>query len=190
MELSRLFPKPLSKIGQRYRGFREFLAEVLEGNRSLLGETESTEVAPPFEVSNRFEQLLSLRSFTYKRSTGEVFTYLAPYFEAGACLHQKNGVTKLTGLFLEGKTFINENDAPVIKLGLSGLSEGRVVKGRLRPVLRALGLEGAKKLIDADVFAFSPREGVVFLLICNRPMLWQFDALEAAYSYSTGEVLG
>ncbi|MES2857077.1 MAG: hypothetical protein V4692_14510 [Bdellovibrionota bacterium] len=188
MELGRLLPKPLSKIGTRYRGFREFLAEVLEGNRSLLGENEDAEIAPPFEVSNRFE---FLRAYSHRHhSLNETFTGLAPYFEAGAILIQKNGGTRLTGFFLEGKTYLNENDAPVVELGLSELKPGVIVKGRIAPALRVLGLGEAKRLFDSDAFAFSPKTGVVLLLICNRPRLWQTEALEEAFHFASDFVSG
>lgn len=186
MELSRLLPKPLMKIGSRYRGFREFLSDVLEGHRSLLGEVETTEPSIQFEVSNAFEHLGSLD--ISRRPMSEVFANLVPYFEAGACLVQKtdaNGShTHLTGLFLDGHAFQNETDMPIVELGLSKLGSGKIVKGNRQGVLRALGLESAKKLADADVFAFSPRKGFVVVLICNRPIFWQIEALESAYFFA------
>ncbi|HVK62674.1 MAG TPA: hypothetical protein VM432_14040 [Bdellovibrionales bacterium] len=185
MELSRLFPKPLSELGHRYRNLREFLAEVLEGNRSLLGEDEKQNALPPFQVSNQFEKLEKIP--VKNRAIVQRFSDLAPYFEAGAYLSQTGKVTKLNGLFVEGKVFVNENEAPPIQLNLSQLKPGKIVKGRSESVLRALGLDEAKRFADADAFAFSPSKGSIIVLICNRPALWQNDALEAAFDHAGAE---
>jgi hypothetical protein len=188
MELGRLLPKPLVKLGHRYRGFREFLAEVLEGNRSLIGDEAIDRARPQFEVSSDFKKLISSRN-SRQRSMSEMFTSLAPFFEAGALLVQKQGSSRLSGLFVEGRTFLNEKDTPPIQLGLAALQSGVVVKGRNESVLRALGLQDAKRLSEADVFAFSPRSGFVFVLVCNRPPLWQIEALEAAFTFAVDEVI-
>jgi hypothetical protein len=154
----------------------------------LLGENDAQEIAPSFQVSDQFK---SLENIPLKnRALTQKFSDLAPYFEAGALLVQARGATgvttKLSGLFLEGRTFINEKETPEIELSLARLQPGSIVKGRTASVLRALGLQNAKHLREADVFAFSPRKGAVIVLICNRPALWRNDALEAAFTHAGG----
>lgn len=202
MDLSRWGLRRISKIGDRYRNFREFLGDVLEGDRTLIApETiEGATVETQFSVRDDLASLLASAELTQKlvpatsRKAGAplvnakrvdrvqlIFEALAPFFEAGFCL-SKNG-ERLDSMFLFGRVF-NATDADSlenVRLALPPLRSGQVVKGRVRPVLEVFGIESLTLLDDASSFAFTPVSGRVFLLICNRPHPWQILAIENAF---------
>jgi hypothetical protein len=189
MELSRWGFNKLTQISDRYRDFSRFLADVLEGDRSLISDPKKDHGAA-FEVRGDIESLMSGPA---KQTVGNRFFQLMHFFEAGFMLQSTQAVKAanstnstslaLQSMFLFGKTFLPQpSEVPNVELCLPVFSKDHVYRGRTDAVLRAFHLENLERLRSANAFAFSPRDGLIFILICNRPHPWQVAAIEAAVS--------
>lgn len=188
MDLSRWNIPHLSKIRARTRDFRDFLGDVLEGERELIQphepagdfvEEEAFDVSSDWDELDR--QLAILKPGT---SPEKILAEFAPYFEGALCLKTERGVreAKLSGVTLFGQTFQPPaSGGGVVDLGLAGLRPGHVVAGRILPILKELKIENIEDLHDSNAFAFVPTEGVIFVLFCDRPHPWQVFAIENAY---------
>lgn len=188
MDLSRWNIPHLSKIRARTRNLRDFLGDVLEGERELI---ESREPAAGFHEEEAFEvssdwdeldrQLAILKPGT---SPEKILAEFAPYFEGALCLKTERELreSKLSGVTLFGQTFQPPaSGGGMVDLGLAGLRAGHVVAGRILPILKELKIENIEDLHECNAFAFVPADGVVFVLFCDRPHPWQVFAIENAY---------
>lgn len=204
MDLSRWGLQRFTRISDRYRNFREFLGEVLEGERSLLSEEVAAEKAhaaenlftPRSDIERLLEVPIPSRGLQSLR-TETIFEMLAPFFAAGFLLELpeanedaklKSGEVSMTscpmlkGMFLFGRVFVPPGgEKMAVAIVLPDLSGGGVVRGRVSPVLHALNLQGVEELSDAAVFAFQPHKNHVFLIVCSRPSLWQADMIQAMH---------
>lgn len=192
MELGRWGLKKINRISDRYRDFKDFLADVLEGERSLIvkeinahGDTISE---GPFHTSDEIDSLLYRVGPQRHRALDRsdvIFKGLAPFFEAGFLLRAASSPSelKLESMFLFGKVFVPPaSEEPLVEMQLPASPDERVFKGRAAGVLRVFRLEGLTPLREAAAFSFSPKAGLHFVLICNRPHPWQMVAVEKAYT--------
>jgi hypothetical protein len=185
------------RLSDHYRGLHEYLAQVLEGERSLtapLPQEERQAVAPapvqsiPFTVRDdieTFREQFSTQAPGAKagKRDAEVFEALAPYFEAGFRLSRgMQGEVRLHSMFIFGRVFQTQDPGGmVLPFVLPVLGRDRVASTRARPVLRRMQLEAVDKLHDASAFLFEPRLGVMMLLICDRPHPWQVGHVERTH---------
>ncbi len=187
MEISRWGFDKISRISDRYRHLRDFLADVLEGERTLIKDQKGKEQpAPAFEIASDVERIEWSTRLTGVRAADRpvvVFKALAPFFEAGFCLREaETNELTLESMFLFGRVFLPPaKEAPVVDLPLPALESGTVFRGRSSAVLRVFKLEGLAQLHQASTFAFSPEKGIVYLLVCGRPHPWQLTAIEKAH---------
>lgn len=192
MDLSLWNIPHLSKLRARTRDLRDFLGDVLEGERELLETRERSprEVEEAFDVSNDWDELDRQLAILKPGTPPEkILAEFAPYFEGALCLRvdRASGDSRLAGVTLFGQTFRPPSGAgpssskDEVDLGLTGLRAGSVVAGRILPILKALKLEKIEDLHECSAFAFTPSEGVVFVLFCDRPHPWQVFAIENAY---------
>lgn len=192
MDLSRWNIPHLSKLRARTRNLRDvwgdFLGDVLEGERELLQDTSKPEkVFEAFEVSSDWDELdHQLALLKPGTSAEKILQEFAPYFEGALCIRTDRVggkiKTRLTGVTLFGRTF----SAPDAKggeldLGLAGLRAGYVVAGSILPILTELRLQNLEDLLETHAFAFTPADGIVYVLFCDRPHPWQVFAIENAY---------
>jgi hypothetical protein len=194
MDLSRLNLPPLYRVSQwvdRFRGFRDHLAHILEGESGpLLGQQTVSDLDMRFEVRSDFEALmdstLERRHMTARMSSQRraelVFDELAPYFDAGFCLSLgRDGEYAFNSMFLLGRCFRADGlNAPHLLFKAPEMPVGSVLKGRVDPVLRAFDLGMIRSLNDGAAFAFRPVDEILFIIICTRPHLWQVDAIADA----------
>lgn len=187
MDLSRWNIPHLSKIRARTRDLRDFLGDVLEGERVLLESTQAAEASEveAFEVSSDWDELdRKLAILKPGTSPEKILAEFAPYFEGALCLKTERGSSesKLMGVTLFGQTFQPPaSGGGVVDFGLRGLRQESVVAGRILPILKELKIENIEDLHDCHAFAFIPVEGVVYILFCDRPHPWQVFAIENAY---------
>jgi hypothetical protein len=176
MDLGHWGLKRFREMKSHYRSFREFLGDVLEGERDLI-EAQENHFEAPFAVRDDIESLLSISPGPL--DLDRVFERLAPFFEGGFLLDfAPETATRLNSMFLFGRVFVPPGDrGEKVNLALPGIARGQVMRGRVRPVLECFQLESLRNLDEASVFAFSPLRGQAILLICNRPKLWQPDAI-------------
>lgn len=186
MDLSRLNIPTLARLGHRYRHFREFLAQVLEGERTLLDPQAEIENEEP-EFFRNDDLSLVTRELSQLAASGRanlatVFNTLAPFFEVGFSLRREGEDLKLESMFLLGRVFapsgVNE---PLVDFGLGPERIEGVIRGRVAPILREARLEKLKMLESADALAFEPAAGRVFVLISDRPHPWQVGVIEHIY---------
>lgn len=182
MDLSRFSLSSLSRLKNRYRNLREYLADVLEGERHFINTGDpNAEPIAPFEVSRDQSRMEKTLSTVRGGSVSSVLETLAPYFDAGFALEGPN-VNRISSMFLTGQFFETPRGQSIeVDLRLGGLVGEGVVRGRTEPVLRALRLEGVERLRGCEVFAFSPVKNVIFILFDQRPQVWQVGFLESAY---------
>jgi hypothetical protein len=193
MEFSRWGLDQFNRISDRYRGFKDFLADVLEGERSLIEPHPENSSNPEsvFQVRNDLEKMVTepmgrVRTIELVKT---VFKRLAPYYEAGFLLETSRErvpgeapTVILESMFLFGRAFTPpSSEAPRVELSFPHFSPLRVYRGRANAVLRVFRLDSLESLKDASVFAFSPRPEVTFVLVCNRPHPWQVTAIEKTF---------
>jgi hypothetical protein len=188
MDLSRWNIPHLSKLRERTRDLRDFLGDVLEGDRELLNDPSRTETPrEKFEVSSDWDELdHQLALLKPGASAEKILAEFAPYFEGALCIRTEGRGSKqkmrLTGFALFGQTFSPpDSKGADLDLGLAGLRSGFVLKGRIEPVLHKLRLGGVEGLQSASAFAFSPSDDSIYVLFCDRPHPWQVFAIENAY---------
>ena len=191
MDLSLWNIPHLSKLRARTRDLRDFLGDVLEGERELLDSSPSESASgsqslvEAFEVSSDWDELDRQFAILKPGTPPEkILAEFAPYFEGALCLKTERGQkeARLMGVTLFGRTFQPpQSGGGVVDLGLNGLRSGYVVAGRILPVLKALKIENIEDLHDCSAFAFVPTDGVIFVLFCDRPHPWQVFAIENAY---------
>ncbi|MES2965364.1 MAG: hypothetical protein V4760_15885 [Bdellovibrionota bacterium] len=186
MDLSRLNMKSLTRLGRRYRNFREFLAQVLEGERSLVDpkaeiQNEEPEFARNDEVDRVTRELAKIAS-SGRATVPAVFAVLAPFFEVGFSLRRDGGALVLEQMFLLGRVFTPPGvREPEVDFGLVGEKVEGVLRGRVAPILREAELENFKTLMAADALAFEPATDRLFVLISDRPHPWQVGMIETVY---------
>jgi hypothetical protein len=189
----------LSNLSDRYRGFHEMLAEVLEGEREFLpaasAPTLGTSAAESFQVRDDIE--LVLEGFKASAKGGRAlfkrdevfFEALSEYFEAGFYFSrsEKNeSEPRLRSMFLFGRSFHPQDEAgTLVPFQLPKAGPHQVLKARAWPVLHAFKLESLHKLRNAGAFLFEPKPGTLFLLVCDRPHPWQVGRIERAHALFT-----
>ena len=183
MEIGRWSLKKISSLSSGYRDLAKFLAEVLDGERDLIGGGAPGAVS--FEVRGDFERVLEDASplpLQGEKQRLAVFSLLAPYFEAGFLLRtnsEDSSQVALESMFIFGRVYqAGAMQKPLLSLCFPDFKSGHVYRGRSEAVMRAFHLEALDRLKDAAAFALSPRAGTAIVLICNRPRLWQLSALE------------
>jgi hypothetical protein len=193
MEFSRWGLDQFNRISDRYRGFKDFLADVLEGDRSLIDPhpDNSAHAESTFQVRNDLDYIIiepmgRVRTIELVKT---VFKRLAPYFEAGFLIETSGErvpgeapTVALESMFLFGRVFTPPpSEAPRVELTLPRFLPEVVYRGRTDAVLRVFRLDSLQSLKDATVFAFSPRPNITFILVCNRPHPWQVTAIEKIF---------
>jgi hypothetical protein len=191
MDIGRWSLEKVSKLTDRYRGFHQFVGDVLETSPGVAAPQRETK----FSVQNDVEKILELKKPGRVPKLEAVFKALTPYFEAGFLIENSaDAVTaevmsSLRSMFLFGHSFSpSETDDMPVRLALPSFEKELVVTGRVMPVLKTFELDSFKTLHQASAFAFSPTPGSVIILICNRPHPWQVDLIERTY-HSVMEVL-
>ena len=176
----------LTRLPSRYREFQEFLAGVLEGERELVQPAASSSEVPAFQLRDDVESLLDARSSqtAAAKRTEAVFSQLAPFFEAGVLFKRADdGSPRVEAMFLFGRCYASSSSEPHVipEVRLPAFAADRVMKGRIKPFLRALQFESLGTLSDASVFALTPRRDTVIALVCGRPHPWQIGVVEKTY---------
>lgn len=195
----------LSHLSDRYRGFHEMLAEVLEGEREFLPTASApasrASEAESFQVRDDLE--LVLEEFKASAKGGRAllskrddvfFEALSEYFEAGFYFSrsEKNeSEPRLRSMFLFGRSFHPQDEAgTLVPFQLPKVGPHQVLKAGAWPILRAFRLESLHKLRDAGAFLFEPKPGTLFLLVCDRPHPWQVGRIERAHALFTRAFAG
>ena len=193
-----------TKLSSHARNFHDFLGDVLEGEREIMADVETTHGSrkkhAPFAARSDVENSLMPSERTVAqnaaRAKGELrfedrFAAMAPFFEAGFIFEQTElDETRLRSMFLFGQVFVPKGKAEEsVPPNLPEPGFEGVRRGRIEPLLATYRLEGLKNLHDGHVFAMSVRRGVVVLLVCNRPHPWQVGMIEKAYGIlSVGKI--
>lgn len=177
---------PARRFSDRYQNLKDYLGDVLEGQRSLLAPGEDpARTEAPFVIRDDIEILLE-RSLPRGAGRGlgglEIFARLAPFFEAGFYLGSSGSSYRLRSMFIWGRTFFpSSGDEIDIDISVPKISRHDVLKGRGEPVLKAFQLERLVELRASSAFMLAPEEGSVLILICNRPHPWQMGVIEDAH---------
>ena len=187
MDFSRWSVPSIKEVSDHVRQVREFLVQVLEGERALIeGKNDPVDETPLFQ---RFDDLSTLTADLQKwaarreASSTRVFAALALYYEAGFSIRRTGNELKLESMFLFGRVFTPPPaEAPIVDFGLKRRRHfDGVLRGAVRPILREARLDVIKTLNRADAFAFESEADRIFLLISDRPHPWQVLALESTY---------
>lgn len=187
MDLSRLNISSLGRLGKRYKNLREFLAQVLEGERHLLDpKAEVSDDTPEFHRSddtNAVKRDLTKLIASGRSDVANVFGALAPFFEVGFSLRREHGELKIESMFLMGRVFVPPGvTEPTVDFGLSDRAISGIERGRVSPLLKEANLENlSSTLSEADALAFEPKAGRVFVLVSDRPHPWQVGMIESVY---------
>lgn len=190
MDLARWGLQKFTSLSDRYRDMQQFLGDLLEGQN----EVTKTSIESSFEVRSDVETLLdtSLPSRGSSSLRAEnIFARFAPFFEAGFLLRLNASEnvadeSRLMSMFLFGQVFVPpESAGSVMRLTLPELREGQIIRGNVKPLLKALQLPNLRALTEASVFVLSPRQGLAIVLVCNRPPLWQGEVMEKTYQVVT-----
>ena len=186
MDLSRWGFDRLLRLSNRYRNLKTFLAEILDGERSLVEGESPAQIEEAFEVRDGFETIEAPYKLRDQDRVGAVFRALAPCFEAGflvrRCLKTagESEAVELESMFVFGRVFTpSSEEVPRYEMKLPIFDPERVFRGRAPAVLAPFRLDRVSRLSDASAFAFAPQPGVYIVLICGRPHLWQIAAIEA-----------
>lgn len=186
MDLSRLNIPSLARLGTRYKNLREFLAQVLEGERTLLDPQAEVRIEEPeFERNDdvtRVSHELAKLGANDRATVSSVFSVLAPFFEVGFSLRREGPSLKIEAMFMLGRVFTPPGARePEVDFGLGEASIEGVWRGRVAPLLREAHLDNLSSLKSGDALAFEPAPGRVFVLVSDRPHPWQVGMIEAAY---------
>jgi len=177
----------LGRFNRRLKNFREFLGQVLEGERELL-DPEARVVHEEIDFNrnddiNRVSRDLTTLASNGRANVGTAFAALAPYFELGFNLRRAGGRFEIEAMFLYGRVFTPPGARrPTATFGLARETIEGVIRGRVAPVLQEARLDNlAKSLAEGDAVAFEPVNGRVFLLVSDRPHPWQVGMVESVY---------
>ena len=166
----------LFRIAKKSRAMFNYVSELLDGERSLLGEDEQT-AEQPYEARADVEAILRqpLQTRDPRKRNQALFESLNPFFEAGFLLTKTHGKWFATSMFLYGKKFEMPEKTrvpfPVPQVPIFG-----VIKGRSPAVLKAFELDGVASLRDSSAFLFSIDANTIYLLVSEKPEPW-LDAL-------------
>ena len=156
------------------RGLLEYIDDLLEGERSLLGDDEEKSVEAPFEARSDVKSLLRtlVQGRNSRQKLTNTFQSFAPFFEAGFLLERsRNGEWQVSSIFLYGKQFQAPDDS-IVPFKVPQVPPGGVVRGRSPAVLKAFQLEGITRLRDSDAFLFDVADDKIFLLLSEKPYPW------------------
>jgi hypothetical protein len=151
----------------------EYMSDLLDGERSLLGEEKEPEADVVFEARSDIEELLkcAVNGRTPQHRCLALFHKLNPFFEAGFLLVKHEGAWVVGSMFLYGKKFEMPERARV-PFGIPQMRSNSVVKGRSPAVLKAFELEGIARLRDSHAFLFDVGQDSIFLLLSEKPYPW------------------
>lgn len=201
MDFDRWGLQKLIHLKDRYSDFRDFLAEILEGDRSLVSDyskNESTRghsevalsdeqnIAPAFQVRNDMRVLLAQPLPVGRKGTIKVealFESLAPFYEAGFLLcRSSDGKIRLRSTFVYGQKYsASEKAGIIVDVSLPDHCNGGIKSGRIKPLLKSLNMDSIQSLHDSAVFIFEPIENEFFVLVCGRAGPWQMNAIEETF---------
>lgn len=163
----------LFRIRKKSKDIFEYVSDLLDGERTLLGDEGDQQKEAPFETRSDIDRLLNQPLVAKRgRARAEIlFDRLTPFFEAGFCLKRVGGEWVVTNFFLYGKQFSPEEhqSAP---FGLPQVKKGTVVRGRSAPILKAFRLETLSKLADSHAFVFAAGDDHAYLLLSEKPFPW------------------
>lgn len=197
MELGRWSIGAITRVSDRYRELKDFLVEVLEGERTLLDQAPTGQPAE-FQVASiaslLFQPINAARLSAEFRQ--ELFAQLTPYFLGGFLLRPMeslpDGQTHLEveSMFVLGRQFhsVAGQSSIGFKLRLPNLSTGKVYRGRVAPLLNILHLDQLNLLKSGDAFLLSPDGQMIIVLVCGRAPLWQSEAIEKVYTALADEL--
>jgi hypothetical protein len=158
---------------QSTRELFEYMSDLLDGERSLLGEEKEPEADVVFEARSDIEDLLkcSFNGRTVQHRVFNLFHKLNPFFEAGFLLVQHEGAWIVGSMFLYGRKFEMHERAQA-PFAIPLMKSNSVVKGRSAAVLKAFELEGIARLRDSHAFLFDVGSDSIFLLLSEKPYPW------------------
>ncbi len=151
----------------------EYMSDLLDGERSLLGEEKEPEADVVFEARSDIDDLLkcSINGRTAQHRVFNLFHKLSPFFEAGFLLEKHDGEWFVGPMFLYGRKFEMPERARV-PFEIPAMKSNNVVRGRSQAVLKAFELEGVARLRDSHAFLFDVGNESIFLLLSEKPYPW------------------
>jgi hypothetical protein len=185
MDVQKWSQKKIRELTEQSKSFYGMISEILDGERGLLTGKEKSQPLPPFEVQNHIESLSALpfsSAFLKGPEKEVVFERLAPFFEGGFFLQKSAGAWTLRELFLFGHVFTPpESEQTAVDFEIPKLRSFQVLRTSGRYILRKFNLEAIRKLHSSSAFLIGISDDCVFLLLCNRPQVWQIDHIDKTH---------
>lgn len=169
----------LFRIRRKSKDIFEYVSDLLDGERSLLGDEADSSKQGVFEARSDIDLLLQ-QPLIQKRNRPRaeiLFQRFTPFFEAGFCLRRSRGEWVVTNFFLYGKDFAPE-DHHAAPFGLPNVKSGTVVRGRSAPILKAFRLDNLAKLADSHAFVFAAGTDHAYLLLSEKPFPWLDELIQ------------
>lgn len=163
----------LFRLRKKSKDIFEYVSDLLDGERSLLGDENEPAKQTVFEARADVDTLLNQPLGAKRgRAPAEVlFQRLPPFFEAGFCFKHVAGEWVVVGFFLYGKEF-SPQEHQVAPFVLPKVKPGAVVRGRSAAILKSFRLDTIPKLADSNAFIFAAGSDHAYLLLSERPFPW------------------
>src|SRR5687768_6239055 len=109
----------------------EYMSDLLDGERNLLGEEKEPAPDLVFEARSDIEDILkcTINGRSPQHRAINLFNKLNPFFEAGFFLVKQNGAWVVGSMFLYGKKF-EMQEAAQVPFPVPRIPQNGVVKGR------------------------------------------------------------
>lgn len=151
----------------------EYMSDLLDGERNLLGEEKEPTPDVVFEARSDIEDISKcmINGRTPQHRVVNLFNKINPFFEAGFLLVKQDNAWVVGSMFLYGKKFEMQERARV-PFEIPKIPQNGVIRGRGPAVLGAFELEGIARLRDSHAFLFDVGSESIFLLLSEKPYPW------------------